>query len=264
MLAKPPERLDTLIGERGVKLSGAQKQRLASARLFLKNPPIPVLELAKGRSTLVIAHRLATIRNADRRARRCKREDIKMAEADDPITPDHAAFLATQPVFFVATAAAGARLNLSPKGLDSLRVLDGRHVAYLDLTGSGAETAAHLRADGRIVLMACAFEGPPQILRLWGRGETLWSGTTRFETLLSRFGEAAAQPGIRAIILVAVESAKTSCGYAVPLMKLQKPRNGLARWAAKQGDAGLASYRRANNAVSLDGLPTGLPDAVTP
>ncbi|MBS7792343.1 pyridoxamine 5'-phosphate oxidase family protein [Roseococcus sp. SDR] len=185
-----------------------------------------------------------------------------MAETHDPITPAFAAFLAAQPVFFVASAAAGARVNLSPKGQDSLRVLDARHVAYLDFTGSGAETAAHLKADGRIVLMACAFEGPPQILRLWGRGQTLWRDTPEHAALLPRFGEAAAHPGIRAIIRIAVEAAKTSCGYAVPMMRLEKPRNGLTRWAAKQGEAALAEYRRENNAMSLDGLPTGLPPEV--
>jgi hypothetical protein len=177
-----------------------------------------------------------------------------------PITPDISAFLRAQPVFFVATAAAGARLNLSPKGGDSLRVLDGRTVAYLDFTGSGAETAAHLKHDGRIVLMVCAFEGAPRILRLWGTGEVLWHGTTECAAVLPHFGEAATQPGIRAIVRITVAEARTSCGYAVPLMAFQKPRNGLTRWAEKQGEAGLRAYRRANNAMSLDGLPTGLPE----
>jgi hypothetical protein len=179
-----------------------------------------------------------------------------------PITPDFKAFLQAQLVFFVATAAAGARVNLSPKGGDSLRVLDDRHVAWLDFTGSGAETAAHLKHDGRIVLMVCAFEGAPRILRLWGTGQVLWRDTTEFDALLPLFGEVAAQPGTRAIVRITVKEAKTSCGYAVPLMRFEKPRNGLARWAMKQGEDGLRTYRHTSNQHSLDGLPTGLPEEV--
>jgi hypothetical protein len=171
------------------------------------------------------------------------------------ITERLAAFMLAQPVFFVGTAPAdgAGHVNVSPKGLaGSFAVLGPREVAYLDLTGSGAETIAHLRDDGRICLMFCAFEGPPNIVRLHGRGEALLPGAPGFEALAGRFAD---HPGRRAIIRVDVDRVSDSCGYAVPRMALEGDRQQLVKWAHRKGEAGLADYRRAKNARSIDGLP---------
>ena len=158
-------------------------------------------------------------------------------------------------MFFVATAPSeGGHVNLSPKGYDTLRVLDERRVAYLDLTGSGVETIAHLRDNGRITLMACAFSGKPQISRIYGRGEVHVLGSPAFEALAPEFPEL---PGTRSIIEIEVDRVSTSCGYAVPLMDLVGDRDRLIEWAEKNGDA-LPGYRERKNAESIDGLP-GLP-----
>jgi hypothetical protein len=163
------------------------------------------------------------------------------------------AFIEAQHVFFVATAPAGdtGRVNLSPKGLDGLRVLDERTVAYLDLVGSGVETIAHLRENGRIVVMFCAFQGPPNIVRLHGRGEVVEPGDRRFESLAALFS---ASLGVRSVIVVHVERASDSCGYGVPLYEYQGERTALNAWAQKKGAAGIEEYQRAKNAESIDGL----------
>ena len=158
-----------------------------------------------------------------------------------------------QHVFFVATAPAdGGRVNLSPKGLDTLRVLDERTVAYLDLTGSGVETIAHLRENGRITLMLCAFEGPPQIVRLWGRGEVTALDDPAFAEASAGFPDIV---GARAVITLHVEGVQTSCGYSVPKMAFVEDRHRLEQWAGNRGAEGLAKYRAEKNAVSVDGLP---------
>ncbi len=163
-------------------------------------------------------------------------------------------FLRRQHLFFVATAplAGDGHINLSPKGMDSLVVLDPNTVAYLDLTGSGAETIAHLRENGRIVLMFCAFEGAPKIVRLHGRGEAFEIGTAEFEALAPRFARLA---GARSIIRIALDRISDSCGYGVPLYKLEGERRQLLDWAERKGEDGVAKYRRDNNAKSIDGLP---------
>jgi hypothetical protein len=164
-------------------------------------------------------------------------------------------FMLGQPVFFVGTAPAGGdgHVNVSPKGLaGSFAVLGPHEVAYLDLTGSGAETIAHLRDDGRICLMFCAFEGPPNIVRLHGRGEVLLPGSPAFDALNGRFAD---HPGRRAIIRVDVDRVSDSCGYAVPRMALEADREQLVKWARKKGPDGLEEYRRVKNARSIDGLP---------
>ncbi len=163
-------------------------------------------------------------------------------------------WIGKQPLFFVSTAplAADGHVNCSPKGLDSLRVVGPREVAWLDLTGSGAETIAHLKENGRIVLMFCAFSGPPRIVRLHGMGTVLEAGGAGFEALRDEFPPL---PGARSIIRVAVTRIADSCGYAVPRMRLEGDRDVLERWAEKRGEAGLVSYRQRNNARSLDGLP---------
>jgi hypothetical protein len=181
-----------------------------------------------------------------------------MADLHPGIDARLRAFIERQHLFFVATAAAGARINLSPKGLDSFRVLGPREVAYLDLTGSGAETAAHLRADGRITLMFCAFEGQPLILRLYGSGRVVRPDSTDWGRLAPLFPP---RPDARAIVVAAIERVQTSCGFGIPLYRHERDRPMLDAWAARKGPAGLAAYRRANNATSIDGLPTGLVDA---
>lgn len=164
-------------------------------------------------------------------------------------------FIAAQPVFFVATApsAPDGHVNVSPKGLaGTFAVLDDHTVAYLDLTGSGAETAAHLRDNGRITLMFCSFEGPPNVVRLHGRGRLVVPGDADWEALAGRFP---AHRGARAVVLVDVVRVSDSCGYAVPLMRYEGDRDLLDRWTERKDDAALAEYRAAKNAASIDGLP---------
>jgi hypothetical protein len=173
-------------------------------------------------------------------------------------------WIGRQALFFVATAplAGDGHVNLSPKGpIGSLRVLDGNTVAYLDIVGSGAETIAHLRENGRIVVMLCAFEGPPRILRLHGRGEVVTTDDERFAELLEsfEFAEPAAPEARRAIIVVDVQRVADSCGYGVPLMSYEGEREHADKWAAKKlrvgGPEALRDYQRQKNAESLDGLP---------
>jgi hypothetical protein len=176
-----------------------------------------------------------------------------MGKVYDAIDERLAEFLGRQHVFFVATAptARDGHLNLSPKGLDTFRILGPRAVAYLDLTGSGIETAAHLRDDGRIVLMFCAFEGRPLIVRLHGRGRVLEPGDAGWGDLIDRFP---AYPGARSLIVVDVERVSDSCGYAVPLYEYKAERSQLLDWSERKGAAGLAEYRATKNRESLDGL----------
>lgn len=167
----------------------------------------------------------------------------------------HRDFIAAQKLFFTATGTASGRLNLSPKGMDSLRVLSDNRVAYLDLTGSGNETAAHLKHDGRMTLMWCSFDADPLILRLYGRGRSVRRQDAEWGKLHSHF---AALPGERQLIVLDIESVQTSCGYAVPMYTYQGERDTLARWAEKKGPVGLLDYWREKNQVSIDGLPTNL------
>jgi hypothetical protein len=170
------------------------------------------------------------------------------------INNDLAAWRGEQHIFFVATAplSAAGHVNCSPKGGDSFRVLGPLEVAYLDYIGSGTETVAHLRENGRIVLMFCGFNGKPEIVRLHGRGEVLMHGDNAFEKLIVRFPP---NPGARAVVRVAVTRVSTSCGFSVPLMDFRQERDTLDRWAAAQGPEGLDEYRALKNARSIDGLP---------
>ncbi len=177
-----------------------------------------------------------------------------MGAVHDDISPDLARWIGEQPMFFVATAARDGHVNVSPKGLDTLRVLGPRKVAYLDLTGSGVETIAHLHENGRITLMWCAFEGNPRIARVHGAGAVHTFGTPAFDAFASRFP---ALPGRRSVIEVDVERVSTSCGYAVPIMRYEGARDRLLDWARKKGD-GLPDYWADKNGESIDGLP-GLP-----
>ena len=173
-------------------------------------------------------------------------------------------WIARQPLFFVGTAPRDehGHVNVSPKGpIGTLRVLDDRTLAYLDVVGSGAETIAHLRENGRIVIMLCAFEGPPRILRLHGRGEVVAAGEKGFDELVerARFEEPAVPAARRAVIVVSVTRIADSCGYGVPLMRHEGTRPHQDAWARKKvrvgGDAALAAYQAEKNARSIDGLP---------
>ena len=185
-----------------------------------------------------------------------------MAETFTEITDRLAEFIAAQHVFFVATAPASTDglVNVSPKGLDTLRVLDGTTAAYLDLTGSGIETVAHLRENGRICLMFCAFTGPAQILRLHGRGEVLEAGGPEFAALYPLFTP---RESARAIVRVHVARIATSCGYAVPLLDYRGDRHVLDEyWERKREE--LLTYRTEKNRASLDGLPGLVEEPVRP
>src|SRR4029453_7449543 len=162
-----------------------------------------------------------------------------------------ASFLSAQHVFFVATPplAADGHVNLSPKGLDTFRIVDRQTVAYLDLTGSGIETVAHLRENGRIVFCFCAFEGPPRIVRLHGRGEGLEPAAPDFANLRPLFP--AELEGVRSIIRVELRRIADSCGYAVPLMRYEGDRRQLIAWTAKKGPEGVAGYQAARNRRGL-------------
>ena len=162
-------------------------------------------------------------------------------------------FIEKQHVFFVATApvSSDGRINLSPKGLDSFRILDGRTVAWVDLVGSGIETVAHLKDNGRIVILFCAFEGAPNLLRLHGRGEVLEPDHAEFASLSAQFPQ---YTGLRSIIRVACERIADSCGFGVPLYEYQGERSQLIDWAEKQGTERLVAYQQEKNARSIDGL----------
>ena len=173
----------------------------------------------------------------------------------DSISDDTATWIATQPMFFVATAPReGGHVNVSPKGLDTFRVLGPNRVAYLDLTGSGVETIAHLRENGRITIMFCAFEGPPRIVRLYGTGTVTQRNEPGFGTAAAPFPEFA---GARSVITVEVEKVGSSCGFGVPTMQPASERTRLLDWAEKKGADQLPSYWASKNATSLDGL-TGM------
>lgn len=166
-----------------------------------------------------------------------------------------AAWIAAQPVYFLASAplAGDGHINLSPRGLDTLRVLGPLELAYLDLTGSGNETAAHVVENGRITVMLCAFSGEPKILRLYGRGEVLLPGSAGFKALRDRFP--ADLPGVRQILRVRISRVQTSCGFGVPQLEFVAQRQDLSDWARRKGETGLAEYQARKNRVSIDGLP---------
>ena len=180
-----------------------------------------------------------------------------MARTYPAITDELRGFIEAQQMFFVATAplAADEHVNVSPKGLECLRVLGPRRVAYLDLTGSGNETSAHLHQNGRITFMFCAFAGPPRILRLYGTGTTALPDSPTWAELRPLFP---GYPGARQIIVADITRVHTSCGFAVPLYDYQGQRDTLLNWAETKGDQGLATYREQKNGVSIDGLTTPL------
>ena len=180
------------------------------------------------------------------------------------IEPEHAAFIARQKIFFVASAPPQGRINVSPKGLSTFRVLGDNDVAYLDSTGSGSETRAHLIAsdDKRLTIMFCAFDGDPMILRLYGQGRSLMRGTPEYAELVAQFEDVA---GARQIVRLSVDLVQTSCGLGVPLFDYSQERGGLVRYWTAQGVDKLRKYWGLKNMKSIDGLPTGFaPDSMAP
>jgi predicted pyridoxine 5'-phosphate oxidase superfamily flavin-nucleotide-binding protein len=181
-----------------------------------------------------------------------------MGKLHNSISAELREWIAAQPVFFVATApsSSSGHVNCSPKGGDTLRVLGPAEIAYLDWVGSGAETVAHLRENGRIVIMFCAFQGTPRIVRLHGRGEVFTPGDARFAELAAQFPP---HPGSRAIIVVQLSRVSQSCGTGVPLMAFERHRDEIADWALKKGADGLKTYMAQKNQRSIDGVPAFTP-----
>ena len=177
-----------------------------------------------------------------------------MSKTYDEITPDLAAWIAAQHLFFVATAplSADAHVNCSPKGLDTFRVIDSRMVAYLDLTGSGVETISHLQENGRIVFMFCEMSNTPKIVRLHGKGRVVLPHTEEWNTQTQRFPQ---HPGARTIVIADITRVSDSCGFGVPKFEYVRERRGLTNWAESKGAEGLAQYRTEKNSKSIDGLP---------
>jgi hypothetical protein len=181
-----------------------------------------------------------------------------MAKQFIGIEPHHREFILQQRIFFTASAAAQGRVNLSPKDGAALRILNPNSVAYLDQTGSGNETAAHLRANGRLTIMFCAFAGAPMILRLYGQGKIFSRGSLAYSELLASAFDNEERPGSRQIVVLAIDLVQTSCGYGVPLFQYIDERKTLTRWAEAKGEAGIEEYRRSKNVFSIDGYPTGI------
>ncbi len=176
-----------------------------------------------------------------------------MGKLFEHITPELQKWVEKQKIFFVATAplSGEGHVNCSPKGLDSFRILTPHTVAYQDLTGSGVETIAHLRENGRIVIMFCAFDGPPKIVRFHGVGEVVVPGDERYDEIAAQFPE---RRGTRAYILIRVNRISDSCGYSIPVYEFKKDRDVMDKWVDAKDDDALAEYRAKKNALSIDGL----------
>ena len=175
------------------------------------------------------------------------------SELDDQLRE----FIDRQQIFFTASAPTEGRINLSPKGMDTFRCLNHQQVAYLDLTGSGNETAAHLHQNGRITVMFCSFDQNPLILRLYGQGEVVRPGTSKWQEIWQS-GNFADYPGQRQLIVVDIDSVQTSCGFGVPMFEQQQERSTLSDWAATKGSDGVREYQMKKNQTSIDGLQTHL------
>lgn len=171
------------------------------------------------------------------------------------MTAEHAAFIGRQKLFFVATATRESRVNISPKGMDSFRVMSENRVVWLNVTGSGNETSAHVQQDPRMTVMFCAFEGEPLILRLYGKARVIHKNDTAWKALFPLF---APLPGARQIFDMSVELVQTSCGMGVPFFSYEGERDALNEWARKKGDEGLGRYWAEKNRLSIDALPTGI------
>jgi hypothetical protein len=182
-----------------------------------------------------------------------------MGKRCSEITPEFQQFIEEQPIFFVASAPllASGHVNLSPKGLDTFLVFGPQRIAYLDLTGSGNETAAHVMENERLTIMFCAFSGPPRIVRLYCRARVVVRGSREWPDLIKQFPS---YPGVRQIIVGDIEFVQTSCGFAVPEMRFVSERETLTRWADAKGEEGLVEYRRTRNRASIDSLDTPATD----
>ena len=178
-----------------------------------------------------------------------------MASKFDLLTDKHIRFIREQKIFFVATAMAQGRINLSPKGVDTFRIINPKRIIWLNLTGSGNETATHLQFDERMTIMFCAFEGKPSILRLYGKARVYHQRDEFWDEHIHLFPPVA---GSRQLIEMEIELVQTSCGMAVPLMNFIEDRELLNNWAVKKGESGLQEYRQEKNLRSLDGLDTGI------
>ncbi len=178
-----------------------------------------------------------------------------MGKRQKQLSPKLTDFISQQKIFFVATAMAEGRINLSPKGMDAFRVIDEGKVVWLNLTGSGNETAAHLQHTPRMTIMFCAFEGKPLILRLYGSARVYHPRDPEYEQYLNLFPLI---PGSRQIIEMEIELVQSSCGTGVPLMKYQEDRTLLRDWAQNKGEEGLQEYMSQKNQISLDGHKTGI------
>ena len=179
-----------------------------------------------------------------------------MGKFYNDLTEAHRSFINAQKIFFIGSAPQAGRVNVSPKGLETFRILSSQRVGYLDATGSGNETAAHVLENGRVTFMFCAFAGAPLILRIYGRGRALHPHDPAWRELRPLFGPAI--PGERQLIIAEIESVQTSCGFGVPLFEYEGQRSALTEWAVKKGVEGTAAYRAKQNVRSIDGLPTGL------
>ncbi|MCB0132657.1 MAG: pyridoxamine 5'-phosphate oxidase family protein [Caldilineaceae bacterium] len=182
-----------------------------------------------------------------------------MANFYPSLNADLRAFIAEQHIFFTASATADGRINLSPKGMESFLCLDDQTAAYLNVTGSGNETAAHLSADGRLTVMFCSVTTRPLILRLYGAGRAIHPHDAEWEAYLAHFDPI---PGARQIIVLAIESVQTSCGFAVPFYDYAGERDTLRKWAAQKGPEGIRQYWEERNSRSIDGLATGILDGI--
>lgn len=179
-----------------------------------------------------------------------------MGKQFSSIAEEHQEFITKQKIFFVATAKSAGKVNVSPKGMDSLRIINAKKIAWLNLTGSGNETAAHLLENNRMTIMFCAFEGKPLILRLYGKASIFHEGTTEYDALNKSFPDL---PGKRQIMEMDIEMVQTSCGYGVPFLEYKGDRKGLSLWAEKKGEDGIRNYWKEKNMLSIDGDTTGMP-----
>jgi hypothetical protein len=176
-----------------------------------------------------------------------------MAQMYTELSDKHSQFIAAQKMYFVGTATADSRINVSPKGMDSLRVINPKRVAWLNVTGSGNETSAHVQANARMTVMFCAFEGAPLILRLYGQARVIHHGDVEWAALYTLFKPL---PGARQIFDLAISHVQTSCGMGVPLYDYKAERGQLDAWAVRKGDDGVREYWAQKNQASIDGLPT--------
>lgn len=181
-----------------------------------------------------------------------------MAKQFEKLSAEHKDFIQRQHIFFTASATSDSRVNVSPREIGALRIIDDNTVVYLDRTGSGNETAAHMLADGRMTIMFCAVDGPPLIMRLYGKGTSLGWDTPAFSKLMSEHFDGDAPLGTRQFMMLNIDLVQTSCGYGVPLFDYQGERAAIENWHDNKGPEGIRAYWQEENQTSMDGLPTGL------